>query len=81
MSASHADEVIEALVVEVRRAVEDCPHSRAEVARRVGMARSTLARRLSGEHTFYVEELEQLGNVLGVKLSDLMHRAEDAAAR
>lgn len=70
-----------ALVVEVRQVVDDQPASRVEVARRLGMDRSTLARRLSGRTTWFVEELFRLGDVLGVNVVDLIERSEVAAAR
>lgn len=74
----HAARVSAAVVSEVREAARVFPGSRAELAAAAKMSRTTLTRRLAGEHVFYVEELVRLGNVLGFRLSDLMERAERA---
>lgn len=49
--------------------------SAAELARRTGMKQSTLARRMTGEIAFDLDDLELIANVLGVAVVDLLPRA------
>lgn len=48
--------------------------SAAELARRAGMKQSTLARRMTGEMPFDLDELETIADVLGVPVHDLIPR-------
>lgn len=79
-TTDHPAMVCAEFVGEIRRAIDAHPLTRSEVAARIGISRSTLARRLAGEHPFYVEELAHVGNLLGVQVSELMRRAEETAA-
>jgi transcriptional regulator with XRE-family HTH domain len=46
--------------------------SAAELARRTGMKQSTLARRMTGETAFDLDDLELIAEVLGVTVFDLL---------
>lgn len=46
--------------------------SAAELARRTGLKQSTLARRMTGETAFDVDDLELIAEVLGVSVADLL---------
>lgn len=49
--------------------------SAAELARRAGMKQSTLARRMTGEIAFDLDDLEAIADVLGVTILDLLPSA------
>lgn len=49
--------------------------SAAELARRAGMKQSTLARRMTGEIAFDLDDLEVIADVLGVTILDLLPSA------
>ena len=54
--------------------------SAAELARQTGMKQSTLARRMTGEIAFDLDDLEKIADVLGVSVTDLLPRsARDGA--
>jgi transcriptional regulator with XRE-family HTH domain len=46
--------------------------SAAELARRTGMKQSTLARRMTGETAFDLDDLELIADVLGVTVTELL---------
>lgn len=52
--------------------------SAAELARRTGMKQSTLARRMTGEIAFDLDDLELIANALGVPVADLLPRSARA---
>jgi transcriptional regulator with XRE-family HTH domain len=45
--------------------------SAAELARRTGLKQSTMARRMTGETAFDLDDLEVIASALGIKVSDL----------
>ena len=47
--------------------------SAAELARRTGLKQSTMARRMTGETAFDLDDLEVIATALGVKVSDLVN--------
>lgn len=55
--------------------------SAAELARRTGLKQSTLARRMTGETAFDLDDLELIAEVLGVQVTDLLPRSEGASIR
>lgn len=50
------------------------------VAQAIGMSQPSLSRRLSGAKALTVEELEQVGAVLGLTIEDLWKRSGGEAA-
>ena len=48
--------------------------SAAELARRTGIKQSTMARRMTGETAFDLDDLEVIADVLGVDVADLLPR-------
>ncbi|WP_084039288.1 helix-turn-helix domain-containing protein [Demequina sp. NBRC 110053] len=70
-----------ALSRELARMADEAGVTRAELARRTGMAWSTVANKLSGHpRKMRVDEARVLANALGERLSDVMYRAEAAAS-
>ncbi len=55
--------------------------SAAELARRTGMKQSTLARRMTGETAFDLDDLEVIAEVLGVEVTDLLPASVRAGRR
>ncbi len=55
--------------------------SAAELARRTGMKQSTLARRMTGETAFDMDDLEVIAEVLTVDVQDLLPPAKAAAGK
>jgi transcriptional regulator with XRE-family HTH domain len=55
--------------------------SAAELARRTGMKQSTMARRMTGETAFDLDDLEAIANVLGVAVIDLLPGAAQGAGQ
>jgi transcriptional regulator with XRE-family HTH domain len=53
--------------------------SAAELARRTGMKQSTLARRMTGETAFDLDDLEAIAQALGVAVQELLPSAETVA--
>jgi transcriptional regulator with XRE-family HTH domain len=53
--------------------------SAAELARRAGLKQSTLARRMTGETAFDMDDLEVIADVLEVAVTDLMPQRVGAA--
>lgn len=49
--------------------------SGAELARRLGRSQTFIAKRLDGRQAFDVDDLEQVGHILGVSAADLISRS------
>ena len=50
-----------------------------ELSKAIGISPSTLTRRLAGKQPFFLEELEDIARFLGLPVSELTGRTEDAA--
>lgn len=68
------------LAREIRAQMARAEVSQTMLAEATGMARSTLNRKLSGDTEFTIGEVEAVARELGLPLSVLLHRAEEAAA-
>lgn len=51
--------------------------SAAELARQTGIKQSTMARRMTGETAFDLDDLEVIANALGIKVADLFRRVDE----
>lgn len=68
------------LAAEIRAEMARQEISGLDLARRIGMGRSTLNRKTGGESKITIPDLERIGAGLSVEPWELMRRASEAAA-
>lgn len=77
MSAQYP--LTQAVTKEIRKRLSDAGISQSEAARRSGISRATLSRRLTGRSPFFMDELFVIAHeVLGVELADMFRETEAA---
>lgn len=64
---------------EIRAELGRQQRSQAALAAAIGISPSTLTRRLRGDKPFFLEEAQDIARFLGLPLSELTGRTEDAA--
>jgi hypothetical protein len=70
------EQLSRALTEEIRRLLDNHGLSGRELARLTGIPQRTLAKKLSGQHPFDVDDLQAIASVLEHSVSDLMTWAE-----
>lgn len=70
------EELVDAVAAVVRQLCEDHGWSGRELARRTGMKATAVAYKLAGERAWDVGDLEAIGAAAGVRVSDIIGRAE-----
>lgn len=67
------------IAAEVRAELARQNRLKSELAAALGISTDTLRRRLDGVRPFYFHELEAVASFLGMRLSDLTGRTDEAA--
>jgi transcriptional regulator with XRE-family HTH domain len=67
------------MAVAVETAIAEAGQTHLGVSEATGIPRTTLLRRLKGQSSFAVDELERIAEVIGVPVSQILAKAEAAA--